>query len=145
LSQGRRRFTIGGFRGKSALGAVAIGERLVQINISTRHGHLSQVSQDRISEKVAKLNRLFERLTAVAVVCDVGDEASPQVEIKVSAERAGEFVATEQAETLMAAVDGAMHKLEQQLRKHKEKIKGHRTPGHRHEELAEEPTVETEE
>jgi ribosome-associated translation inhibitor RaiA len=39
----------------------------------------------------------------------------------------------------MAAVDGAMHKLEQQLRKHKEKvIQGHRTPGHRHEEVAEE-------
>ena len=117
----------------------------MQINVSTRHGHLSQTSQDRISEKVAKLNRLFERLTAVAVVCDVGDEENPAVEIKVSAERAEDFVATETAASLMAAVDGAMHKLEQQLRKHKEKIiQGHRTPGHRHEEVAEEPSVETE-
>lgn len=116
----------------------------MQVNVSTRHGHLSQASQDRISEKVTKLNRLFERLTAVAVVCDVQDETSPEVEIKVSAERAEVFVATERAESLMAAVDGAMHKLEQQLRKHKEKIKGRRTPGHRHEEPAEEPSVETE-
>jgi putative sigma-54 modulation protein len=117
---------------------------LVQINVSTRHGHLSQASQDRISEKVAKLNRLFERLTAVAVVCDVGDETSPKVEIKVSAERAEDFVATEESESLMAAVDGAMHKLEQQLRKHKEKIKDHRVPGHRHEELVDETATENE-
>jgi putative sigma-54 modulation protein len=115
---------------------------LVQINVSTRHGHLSQGSQDRISEKVGKLNRLFERLTAVAVVCDVEDETNPEVEIKVSAERAEDFVATERAESLMAAVDGAIHKLEQQLRKHKEKIKGHRTPGHRHEEVVEEEVAE---
>jgi ribosome-associated translation inhibitor RaiA len=39
----------------------------------------------------------------------------------------------------MAAVDGAIHKLEQQIRKHKEKLKGHRTPGHRHEEVTPEP------
>ena len=115
----------------------------MQINVSTRHGHLSQASQDRISEKVAKLSRLFERVSAIAVVCDVSDVAAPQVEIVVSAEHTADFVATEQAESIMAGVDGAIHKLEQQLRKHKEKIiKGHRTPGHRHEEIVEEVAEE---
>lgn len=111
----------------------------MQINVSTRHGHLSQASQDRISEKVAKLNRLFERVSAVNVVCDVSDVAAPQIEIVVSVDHSEDFVATAQAESVMAGVDGAIHKLEQQLRKHKEKIiQGHRTPGHRHEEVAEE-------
>ena len=108
----------------------------MQINISTRHGHLSQASQDKISEKVSKLTRLFERLTAVEVVCDVEHEDNPNVEIRVSAELHDDFVAKTDAANLMAAVDSAIHKLEQQIRKFKEKLKGHRTPGHRHEEVA---------
>lgn len=106
----------------------------MQINISTRHGHLSQASQDKISEKVAKLTRLFERLTAVDVVCDVEHPENPSVEIRVSAELHDDFVAKDEAPNLMAALDGALHKLEQQIRKFKEKLKGHRTPGHRHED-----------
>ncbi len=111
----------------------------MQINISTRHGHLSQASQDKIGEKVGKLTRLYERITGVDVVCDVEHEDSPQVEIRVSAELHDDFVATENSGNLMAAIDSAVHKLEQQIRKHKEKLKGHRTPGHRHEEIVPEP------
>ena len=107
----------------------------MQINISTRHGHLSRASQEKISEKVTKLTRLFERLTAVEVVCDVEHPESPNVEIRVSAELHDDFVAKDEAENLMVAIDGAVHKLEQQIRKFKEKLKGHRTPGHRHEEI----------
>ncbi len=108
----------------------------MQINISTRHGQLSQASQEKISEKVTKLTRFFERLTGVEVVCDVENPDHPNVEICVSAEKHDDFVAKETAGSLMAAVDGAMHKLEQQIRRYKEKLKGHRTPGHRHEEVA---------
>ena len=107
----------------------------MQINISTRHGHLSQASQEKISDKVTRLSRLFERLTAVEVVCDVEHPEHPNVEIRVSAERHDDFVAKDDAPNLMAAVDGAVHKLEQQIRKFKEKLKGHRTPGHRHEDV----------
>lgn len=114
----------------------------MQINISTRHGQLSQPSQEKITEKVSKLNRLFERLTAVTVVCDVKDPENPEVEIQVSAELHDPFVATERSSSLMAAVDGAVHKIEQQLRKHKEKLKGHRTPGHRREEFLPEGSEE---
>ena len=111
----------------------------MQINISTRHGHLSQASQEKISEKISKVSRLFERLTGVDVVCNVEHPESPEVEIRVSAELHDDFVATETSSSLMAAVDGALHKIEQQIRKHKEKLKGHRTPGHRHEEYVPEP------
>lgn len=120
----------------------------MQINISTRHGHLSQASQDKISEKVGKLTRLFERLTSVEVVCDVENPDHPCVEICVSAELHDDFVAKTDAGNLMAAVDAALHKLEQQIRKFKEKLKGHRKPGHRHETeqhdgLAEEEDTES--
>ena len=107
----------------------------MQINISTRHGQLSQASQEKISEKVTKLTRFFERLTAVEVVCDVEHPDNPGVEIRVSAELHDDFIARDEAANLMVAVDGAVHKLEQQIRKFKEKLKGHRTPGHRHEDV----------
>ena len=116
----------------------------MQINISTRHGQLSPDTRETITEKVKKLSRLFERLTAVEITIDLEHADSPGVELRVSAERREDFVATAGSSSMMAALDGAVHKLEQQLRKHKEKLKGHRTPGHRHLEVPAEPESETE-
>ncbi len=116
----------------------------MQINVSTRHGHLSQETQEKITEKIAKLSRLFERLTAAEVTIELGNRDDPTVEVRVSVERAEHFVAADRSGNLLASVDGVIHKLEQQLRKHKEKIKGHRTPGHRHQEVVEESESEVE-
>lgn len=116
----------------------------MQINISTRHGHLSTATREKLSEKVGKLLRLYERVTAVEVTVDLQHEDKPEVELRVSAERAEDFVATEQSSSFHGAVDGALHKIEQQLRKHKEKKKGHRTPGHRHQEMELEVESDTE-
>jgi putative sigma-54 modulation protein len=107
------------------------GERRVQVSISTRHGHLSGPTQEKIRDKITKLTRFHERITAAEITVDLGDEERPTVELQVTAERAGRFVASESAEQLLAAVDGAVHKLEHQLRKHKEKVTDHRIPGRR--------------
>lgn len=96
----------------------------MQINISARHGQLSDATRAKISAKVEKLVRLFERLTAIDVVVDLEHADTPIVEILVSAEHKHDFVANEQSESLMGSLDGAMHKLEQQLRKYKEKVVG---------------------
>jgi putative sigma-54 modulation protein len=106
----------------------------VQINISVRHGHLSDETREKISAKVERLARLFERLTAIEVTVDLEHEQNPSVDIRVSAEHKHDFVATEQAASLMAALDGVIHKLEQQLRKYKEKVQDHhRAIASRHE------------
>ena len=91
------------------------------INISTRHGHLSDATRAKISAKVEKLARLFERLTAIDVTVDLEHADVPKVDLQVAAEHKHDFVAADQAESLMAALDGAIHKIEQQLRKYKEK------------------------
>ena len=101
----------------------------MQVNISARHGHLSSATQERVEEKVEKLRRFFDRITAIEVTVDLEHRETPEVEVRVSAEHTDGFVATDTAE-LFAALDRVIHKLEQQLRKHKEKIQsGHRTPG----------------
>jgi putative sigma-54 modulation protein len=101
----------------------------VQISISTRHGQLNAETQERITEKMGKLPHLFNRVTGVQVIVDLEHQESPHVEVTVTAEHTHEFVATERAPTVMAAVDGVVHKLEQQLRKHKEKVTDRRAVG----------------
>ena len=78
------------------------------------------------------------------VTIDLEHDESPQVEMRVSAEHTSDFLAMEASGTVMAAVDGAIHKLEQQLRRHKEKLKAHRAIGLKHHESPSEPTSETE-
>jgi putative sigma-54 modulation protein len=108
------------------------GAGSVQIKISARHGALSDVSQSKIREKVEKLTRFYERVTAIEVTADLEHRDAPEVDIRVSVEHASDFVAREKAEELMAAVDAVIHKLEQQIRKHKERIQDrHRGPGPR--------------
>ncbi len=97
----------------------------MQINISTRHGHLSEVTREKISTKVEKLGRLFERLTAIDVRVDLEHEEKPGIDIRVSAEHKHDFQATDSSESLMGSVDNVIHKLEQQLRKYKEKVQEH--------------------
>jgi len=101
----------------------------VQINIATRHGHLSAATQAKLMAKVSRLSRYFERLAAIEVTVDLEHETTPVVDIRVDAEHKHDFVATEQSGDLWRSVDGAVQKLEQQLRKYKEKVLGrHRKP-----------------
>ena len=104
----------------------------MQINISARHGELSPATQEKISEKVQKLPKYFDRLTAIQVTVDLGHKEKPTVELRVSAEHVEDFVALDVDDNLLVALDSAVNKVERQLRKHKEKITGHRIPGHRH-------------
>ena len=103
----------------------------MQTTISARHGHLSDQTQQKISEKTEKLRKFFDRITAIEVTVDLEHhEESVDIEIRASAERTDGFVARDSAPELFAALDGAMRKVEQQLRKHKERLQtGHRQPG----------------
>lgn len=101
---------------------------VVQVKISVRHGHLSEANQAIIREKALKLLHVFERLTMIEVTVDVkkteADKA--QVEFVVQAEHKHDFVAHESHQDVLAAADGALHKLQGQLRRYKEKIQDHR-------------------
>lgn len=101
------------------------GHARVQINVSARHGRLSPASQSKIAAKVSRLKRYFNRLTALNVTVDLENPDLPGVEIVAKAERFHDLVSHEQSAQLWRCVDGAVQKLEQQLRKHKEKVRDH--------------------
>jgi putative sigma-54 modulation protein len=103
----------------------------VQINISARHGQLGQETKDKINSKLQKLVRFQERMTAVDVTVDLEREEETHVEVRVSVERAKAFVSRTKGPELMGALDGAIHKLEEQLRRHKDKLVEHRSTGRR--------------
>jgi len=102
----------------------------VQIQISARHGHVSQATQEKITEKVARLKKFYDRVTGSEVTVNLENREAIAVEVRVTAEHTDGFVATDSADELFAALDGSLHKIEQQLRKFKERVQtGHRQPG----------------
>jgi putative sigma-54 modulation protein len=105
----------------------------VQMNISVRHGHVSETTQAMVREKLDKLTRLYDRISAIELTVNMEHRDAPMVDLKVSAKK-HDFVATGEGENLLAAVELAVDHMEQQLRKHKEKVKDrHRNAGHREE------------
>lgn len=96
----------------------------MQINIATRHGHISAATRSKITAKVQRLSRYFERLTAIEVTVDLEHETTPIVDLRVDAEHKHDFVASAQTGDLWRSVDAVVQKLEQQLRKYKEKVQG---------------------
>lgn len=104
----------------------------MEIKISTRHGHVSDKTRAKITSKVEKLTRFFERLSAIEVTVDLERRDNPSVDLRVSAEHKHDFVATNRSDELMTSIDKVVDKMEQQLRKYKERVQDrHRGPGHR--------------
>lgn len=97
----------------------------MDINLTVKHGELAEDVQNTIREKVSKLPRFFDRTSRIQVVADM-KPSEPFVELIVSAEETNDFVASDSANNVVAALDKAISKIEKQLRKHKEKLKGHR-------------------
>jgi putative sigma-54 modulation protein len=90
---------------------------------------LSEATQEKIRAKAEKLGRFFDRLMSIEVIVDLKDSEKPSVDVNVSAEHKHDFVAHEQADNFHAALDACVQKIEQQLRKYKERVQErHRDP-----------------
>lgn len=102
----------------------------MQIAISTLHGVLGPEQQAHLQTKAEKLTKYFSRLMAIEVAVDQIKNAW-KVEIRVSAEHKHDFFASETGNTPEAAMDLCEHKIEQQLRKYKERVQSHKgDPSH---------------
>jgi putative sigma-54 modulation protein len=98
----------------------------VEIKVNAKNGELSPSVQDTIKSKVANLPRFFNRTTGIQVLADLKNSASTKVEIIVSAEETNDFFASDTGPNVLVALDQTISKMEQQLRKHKEKLTEHR-------------------
>lgn len=99
----------------------------MQIEITTRHGTLEPNQTAYLNDKAQKLLKYFGRLMAIEIEAD-HQKNDWLVEIFVSAEHKHDFVARETAPSPEVAMDQCVHKIEEQLRRYKEKIQ-HRKGG----------------
>lgn len=97
----------------------------MQVAISCRHGSVSPDVQEYITRKSEKLLTYFERVTAINVTLDFEAERVI-VEILVDAEHKHNFVARAEGAESVPTFDAALARMEQQIKKYKEKVQDHR-------------------
>ena len=98
----------------------------MEINVSTRHGNLSEAARQKIVDKVEKLGKFVERTSRIGVVVDLEKADEPQVDMMVVTELKKEFKASYTSNDLYGCVDQLIDKIQQQMKKFKEKLTDHR-------------------
>ena len=100
--------------------------------ITGKHTTITEAIRSYAEEKATKVSRYYDGVNQVEVVVDSSHGANKMnVEIIARGEHGVVFVATEAGESAYPCIDGALHKLEQQLRKKKAKERDdkHMGPG----------------
>jgi putative sigma-54 modulation protein len=95
----------------------------MQMNITFRHLDPIDSLKNYAREKVERVNKYLDKATEAHVVLSV-DKHHHQADITV---HSGSFVmrGKERSEDMYASIDLAMDKIERQLKRYKEKLKGH--------------------
>jgi putative sigma-54 modulation protein len=101
----------------------------VNIVVNARHVEMTDSIRGYIEKKVAKLPKYYDLVNQIEVMLDkVGNK--PSVEIIVTAARKNTFVASSTADDVYAAIDQALDKSSQQLRRHKDRVRDRQGPPH---------------
>ena len=107
----------------------------METKLTVRNGELPDTIQEKINQKASKLPKFFDRTTGIQIVVDLKHSENPEVEIILSAEETNDFFASATGTNVLASMDSAVQKVEGQLKKHNEKLKGHRGTDNRHSDV----------
>lgn len=99
----------------------------MQITVTGRHMTVPEDVRRYCEEKAGRLPRLLDRIRLVEVVID-GHEGLHTAEMIVHADGSAPFVATSEDKDTFAAVDLLIDKIEQQLRRYKERMRNRKHP-----------------
>jgi len=80
-----------------------------------------------VESKAEKLPKYYDNLHSIEITLDM-DGDQPMTEILVHAGKKSTFVASARNEDMYACVDQCMHKITEQLRRHKDRVRGHHAP-----------------
>jgi ribosome hibernation promoting factor len=95
----------------------------LEINVTFRHAESSKVLREHIQEKINRLSKYFIKPTNAHVILNV-EGTRHMAEISFS-ENHSLFNAKALSHDMYLSVDRALAKIERQLKKYKEKLKGH--------------------
>lgn len=96
----------------------------MQINLTGHQMNVTPALRSFTQEKFDKLNKHFDKITAVNVVFDV--EKLRQIAEATVLVAKGELHASSESTDMYTAVDSLVEKLDKQLIKHKQKMRKHR-------------------
>ncbi len=97
---------------------------MMNLNISGHHVDLTPPLKDYVAVKLKRLERHFDHLISAEVVLSV-EKLRHRAEATVHASGADLHAAAIVDENMYAAIDMLVDKLDQQTRKHKEKLRDH--------------------
>ncbi len=101
----------------------------MNITVNARHMEVTDSIRDYAHDKTQNLDRYFDRIQTVEVIMDI-EGGSPVAEIVVSVARSNRFVARHRGEDMYGCIDKAVHKIEEQLRRHKDKVRDRKGLSH---------------
>jgi putative sigma-54 modulation protein len=99
----------------------------MRIAVSGRHHPVPEALRGYASDKAAKLTRVFDRIQSIELVFDV-EGGQPAVELIVGVEHSKPFVTRWVEPDAQTAVDRAVGHMEEQLRRHKERLRNRKHP-----------------
>jgi len=99
----------------------------MQVSLSGHHVEITESMRNYVHEKVEKLERHFDTALDIHIVLTVEKlRHKAEATLHVSGSN---LHADDVQEDMYAAIDGLIDKLDRQGKKHKEKLKNHRTRG----------------
>ena len=113
----------------------------MKVSVVGRHMELTKAMNQYAREKVDKLPRYYDGLLSVDVTFDM-EAGQFAVEIVAAGKRKSTFVASHRGEDMYACLDQGFHKLQEQLRRYKDRVRDRQGPSH--EQMAQEPPGEQE-
>lgn len=99
----------------------------MQVTVTGRHMAVTDAVRSYCEEKAARLPRFLDRILAIELILE-GKDGVHAAEIIVHSAGAQPFVATERHEDLYAAIDLLVDKIEEQLRRYKERHRNRKHP-----------------
>lgn len=96
----------------------------MQINITGHHIDVTPALKAYVTEKLQRISRHFDDVISINVILKVENPQQQQAEATVSAAGKSLF-AQDASPDMYAAIDGLSDKLDKQVRRYKDRVRGH--------------------
>jgi putative sigma-54 modulation protein len=114
----------------------------MKVRIAVKHMDITEEMKDYAEERAEKMERYFDRINSIHVVLD-RDGVEYSAEMICTGARGKQLVCTERSKDVFAAMDLVTDKMERQLTKLKEMVRGHHVKaGKRNGNVSEKPAAD---
>ena len=96
----------------------------MNIVIEARHMEVTNSLRQHVESKAEKLPKYYDNIHSIEITLDL-EADQPMTEIVVHGGKKSTFVASARNEDMYACIDQCVHKITEQLRRHKDRVRNH--------------------